>query len=87
MYVTRLLPVDAATAAGSISKVILASSVVAVMADWWERGSNHVYTEEDWALDGSVEHSCYAYCKRESERLAYQIARGKRCALPVLGHA
>jgi hypothetical protein len=36
--------------------------------------------EKDWTLDSSVELNCYAYCKRESERLAYQIAQGKRCA-------
>lgn len=80
---TRMV-LDAATAAGSIRKVILASSIVAVMADWWERGSEHVYTEQDWALDGSVEHSCYAYCKRESEKLAYQIAEGKSWELATI---
>jgi hypothetical protein len=142
---------DASTAAGSITKVILASSIVAIMWDWWERGRQHVYTgacsprvcvcacvcvwwcvcgggggdgrclalqvlpravaaprpaasstwppaaarrpwtdaerlscaphrasEEDWTLDSSVAHNCYAYCKRESERLAYELAQGQR---------
>jgi hypothetical protein len=72
-----LLP-DAASASGSINKVILASSIVAIMWDWWERGRDHVYTEEDWTLDGSVALNCYAYCKRESERLAYSMAEGAR---------
>lgn len=69
---------DAATASGTVSKVLLVSSIVAIMWDWWERGSNYVYTEEDWTLDSSVQLNTYAYCKRESERLAYQIAQGQR---------
>lgn len=35
---------DAATASGSINKVILASSIVSVMWDWWERGSDYTYS-------------------------------------------
>jgi hypothetical protein len=69
---------DAATAAGSFRKVLLCSSIVSVMWDWWERGREHVYTEEDWTLDKSVQLNTYAYCKRESERLAYKLAEGKK---------
>jgi hypothetical protein len=54
------------------------------MWDWWERGSDHVYTEEDWTLDRSVQLNTYAYCKRESERLAYKLAEGKRCGTQLL---
>jgi hypothetical protein len=38
----------------------------------------HRASEEDWTLDSSVAHNCYAYCKRESERLAYELAQGQR---------
>jgi len=69
---------DAATAIGTITKVVLVSSIVAVMWDWWERGAQHVYTEDDWTLDSSVQQNTYAYCKRESERLAYKLAEGQR---------
>lgn len=75
------LVLDAATASGSIRKVLLCSSIVAVMWDWWERGRDYVYTEEDWTLDSSVALNCYAYCKRESERLAYRLAEGKPWSL------
>lgn len=34
--------------------------------------------EADWTLDSSVALNCYAYCKRESEKLAYELAQGKR---------
>jgi hypothetical protein len=43
-------PADAATAAGSISKVILASSIVSIMWDWWERGEGHVYSGGGWGV-------------------------------------
>lgn len=39
-----LVLADAATAAGSINKVLLASSIVSVLWDWWERGSDYIYT-------------------------------------------
>lgn len=74
-------PADAATAAGTIDKVLLVSSIVAIMWDWWERGRNYVYTEDDWTLDSSVQLNLYAYCKRECEKLAYQMADGQRWAI------
>lgn len=66
---------DAATVTGTITKVVLASSVVAVMWDWHERGADHVYTEADWTSDSSVALNTYAFCKRESERLALFMAQ------------
>ena len=40
-----LLPyADAATASNSIHKVILASSIVSIMWDWWERGPDYLYS-------------------------------------------
>jgi len=32
----------------SVERVVLTSSVAAVVGDHWERGRNHVYTEADW---------------------------------------
>lgn len=66
---------DAATVTGTITKVVLVSSIVAVMWDWHERGADHVYTEADWTADNSVQLSTYAFCKRESERLALYMAQ------------
>jgi hypothetical protein len=41
----RLLPyAGAATASNSIHKVILASSIVSIMWDWWERGPDYLYS-------------------------------------------
>lgn len=32
----------------SVERVVLTSSVAAVVGDHWERGREHVYTEADW---------------------------------------
>ena len=32
----------------SVERVVLTSSVAAIVGDHWERGRNHVYTEADW---------------------------------------
>jgi nucleoside-diphosphate-sugar epimerase len=32
----------------SVQRVVLTSSVAAVVGDHWERGRDHVYTETDW---------------------------------------
>jgi nucleoside-diphosphate-sugar epimerase len=38
----------AADAAGSVQRVVMTSSVGAVVGDHWERGRRHVFTEADW---------------------------------------
>jgi hypothetical protein len=35
---------------GTVERVVLTSSIAAVVADWEERGPGHVYTETDWPL-------------------------------------
>lgn len=32
----------------SVQRVVLTSSVAAIVGDHWERGRDHVYTEADW---------------------------------------
>ncbi len=32
----------------SVQRVVMTSSVGAVAGDHWERGPNHIFTEEDW---------------------------------------
>ena len=39
---------NAASAAGSVERVVMTSSVGAVVGDHWERGRDHVFTEADW---------------------------------------
>lgn len=41
---------NAATKSGTVKRVVLTSSVAAVVGDNWERGANHVFTEADWNL-------------------------------------
>ena len=38
----------AADAAGSVQRVVMTSSVGAVVGNHWERGRHHVFTEADW---------------------------------------
>lgn len=58
----------------SVRRVVVSSSVAAVVADNWERGRGHVYGEADWAQDCSPGYNTYSYSKSTSERLAYQLA-------------
>ena len=34
--------------APSVERVVLTSSVAAIVGDHWEQGRDHVYTEADW---------------------------------------
>ncbi len=38
----------AANQTPSVQRVVLTSSVAAVVGDHWERGRDHVFTESDW---------------------------------------
>ncbi len=40
----------AASRAGGVRRVVMTSSVAAVVGDHWERGRDHVFTEADWNL-------------------------------------
>ena len=41
---------SAVEAAGSVERVVMTSSVGAVVGDHWERGRDHIFTEADWNL-------------------------------------
>jgi nucleoside-diphosphate-sugar epimerase len=44
---------NAATRSGTVDRVVLTSSVAAVVGDNWERGKDHVFTEKDWDLSAT----------------------------------
>ncbi|GLC37500.1 hypothetical protein PLESTF_001455600 [Pleodorina starrii] len=65
---------DSAAAAGSCRRVVISSSVAAVVGDNWERSPDHVYDERDWAQDCAPGYNTYSHSKAVSERLAYDWA-------------
>ena len=48
--------------AGSVRRVVMTSSVAAVVGDYWERGRHHVFTEADWNLTATQTHMPYHRC-------------------------
>ncbi|GMH42956.1 hypothetical protein BSKO_10878 [Bryopsis sp. KO-2023] len=68
-----------------VEKVILTSSVAAVVGDHWERGKNHVYTENDWNTSCTDTYLPYHQAKKVSEEMARDIAKAQsRWTLVVL---
>ena len=47
--------------ADSVERVVVTSSIAAVVGDWEGRGKGHVFTEEDWTLNFSPEFA-YGMC-------------------------
>ena len=48
--------------AGGVRRVVVTSSVGAVVGDHWERGRHHVFTEADWNLTATETHLPYHRC-------------------------
>ena len=46
----------------SVKRVVMTSSVAAVVGDHWERGRHHVFTEADWNLTATETHLPYHRC-------------------------
>eukprot|EP00877_Chromochloris_zofingiensis_P007635 jgi/Chrzof1/3124/Cz12g12250.t1 len=74
----------AAIATPTVSKVVMTSSIAAILSDYWERGRDHVYTEDDWCMTQDKAHMTYHYVKREQEKLAYELAKGARWSLATV---
>ena len=52
--------------AGAVRRVVMTSSVAAVVGDHWERGRHHVFTEADWNLTATEAHLPYHRCWRKN---------------------
>mmetsp|Transcript_9253 Transcript_9253/g.56333 ORF Transcript_9253/g.56333 Transcript_9253/m.56333 type:complete len:365 (+) Transcript_9253:213-1307(+) len=57
----------------SVRRVVLTSSVAAVVGDPLEKGEGHVFTEDDWSVAPTPKVLPYFYAKREAEREAVAI--------------
>lgn len=67
---------DSVNQTPSVRKVVLTSSVAAILGDAREAASlpNRTYTESQWNESSSVKHRPYSYSKTVAERLAWEIA-------------
>ncbi|GAB4819941.1 hypothetical protein N2152v2_006987 [Parachlorella kessleri] len=73
--------------ADSVERVVVTSSIAAVVGDWDERGKGHVFTEEDWTLNFSPDFA-YGMSKTLSEWAAWAIcAQQQRWSLVVINPA
>ena len=57
----------------SVRRVVLTSSVAAIVGDPLEKGKGHVFTEDDWSVAPTPKVLPYFYAKREAEREAVAI--------------
>lgn len=57
----------------SVKRVVLTSSVAAVVGDHAERGRGHVYTEDDWNTTCADTNLTYHQAKKLSEEVAHEI--------------
>ena len=62
----------------SVEKVVMTSSVAAVVGDHWERGRDHVYTEDDWNLTCCDSYLPYHQSKKRAEKKAWEIAESQK---------
>ena len=57
-----------------VDTVVFTSSMSAVQGDGWERGKEHVYTEEDWnEVDTTPAENAYAFMKVCAERRCWDL--------------
>lgn len=62
--------------AGSVRRVVLTSSCLAVFGDPADTAARPV-TEADWNTSGSLTHQPYGYSKTVAERVAWELARAQ----------
>lgn len=61
-----------------LKTIVFTSSMSAVQGDAWERGKEHVYTEEDWnVLDTTPEKNAYACMKLRSEQRFWELFKNR----------
>lgn len=65
---------DSVNRTPSVTRVVMVSSVAAIVGKYKERGSGYTYSEEDWAVKAHPDRLTYHYTKRESEKLAWDMA-------------
>jgi len=65
----------------SVKRVVLTSSVASIAG---KRPEGHVYTEEDWNLDSTVDFEPYRYSKRIAEESAWNFTKEKGISLVVI---
>jgi len=68
--------------AGTVKRVVLTSSIAAIAT--LAKPAEHVYTEQDWNLEGTLEKEPYRYSKRVAEEAAWAFAKGKSWDLVVI---
>jgi nucleoside-diphosphate-sugar epimerase len=68
---------SSASSAGSVKRVVLTSSVVAIYGDNGDIRStpSGIFTENDWNSTSSADHQPYAYSKTIAEKTAWRMAR------------
>eukprot|EP00884_Botryococcus_braunii_P021954 jgi/Botrbrau1/8442/Bobra.0237s0061.1 len=62
---------------GGVKRVVITSSISAIVGDHHERGKFHVYNEDDWDLSATDTYLPYHRGKTLAEQKAYDISRGK----------
>ncbi|CAL5224580.1 g7286 [Coccomyxa viridis] len=59
----------------SVQRVVLTSSVAAIVGDHWERGRDHVYTEADWNQTATQSFLPYHRSKVLAEQKAFEMCK------------
>ena len=76
-----MLPAASVNRTPSVKRVVLTSSVVALYADPHERGKDHVFDDNDWALRSTETFLPYFYSKKLAEQRAWEMCKEQsRCA-------
>jgi len=57
----------------TVERVVLTSSIYAIIGDNWENGPDHVLTEADWNKSSSPAFMPYSYSKAVAEKKAWEI--------------
>ncbi|KAI8114623.1 hypothetical protein M9434_002743 [Picochlorum sp. BPE23] len=65
--------VGAIERSGTVDTLVYTGSLSAVHGDNWERGADHVYTEEDWDEVASLSKFPYAYSKVLAEKRVWDL--------------
>jgi nucleoside-diphosphate-sugar epimerase len=68
---------DSATASGSIKRVILTSSIAAIMGDATDANiiPDNIFNEDHWNDSSSLTYNAYSYSKTLAEKEAWRISR------------
>ncbi|GMH40046.1 hypothetical protein BSKO_07950 [Bryopsis sp. KO-2023] len=59
----------------SVKRLIVTSSCAAIYGDPTERGADHIFTEDDWAIKASETELAYFYSKKIAEERAHELCK------------